>query len=215
MKRSKFGEVQIAFVLKQAEEGTAIGQQESHGREFLHLAIVEVARCLKIGNGLDADVTMGPVATSRQRDRAEALVADARTRGAKVAVGGSRPRDPNRGFFFEPTVLTDLDPQSAILHDEPFAPVAPILPFADTDAVIAEANALEAGLAAYVFTRSLDKANIIAERLEAGVVGVNTCAVALPEAPFGGIKQSGYGREGGSTAIYDYLNVKFTHTRLS
>lgn len=176
--------------------------------------VVGVAKRLKLGNGLDRSTTMGPLATSRQRDRTEALVEDARSRGAKVRAGGARPNGINTGWFYEPTVLTDLDSESRILHEEPFSPVAPIMTFADTDDVLARANALEAGLAAYVFTRSLSSANIIGERLEAGVVGVNTCAVAMPEGPFGGIKQSGYGREGGLTAIYDYLNTKFTHTRL-
>jgi len=194
----------------------------SPSRFYVHESIAEqftegfvaVARSLKLGNGLDRSVTMGPMATARQRERTEALVADARDRGATIRCGGGRPRDINAGYFFEPTVLADLDPASEILVEEPFAPVAPIIPFADSRDVLTQANGLEAGLAAYVFTRSLSQAAMLSEELQAGVVGVNTCAVAMPEAPFGGVKQSGYGREGGITAIYDYLNVKFIHTRL-
>ncbi len=176
--------------------------------------VVGVARRLKLGNGLDRSVTMGPLATARQRDRTERLVDDARARGAQVATGGGRPNGINAGYFFEPTVLTGLDAQSDILQEEPFAPVAPILPFSDLDECLGRANGVEAGLAAYVFTRSQTTATLVSERLEAGVVGVNTCAVAMPEGPFGGVKQSGYGREGGPSAIYDYLNTKFVHIRL-
>ncbi len=176
--------------------------------------VAGVARRLKLGDPFDRSVTMGSLATARQRDRTERLVADARSRGAKVVAGGSRPNGLNAGYFFEPTVLTDVDPDAEILHEEPFAPVAPIMRFADLEECLGRANGLEAGLAAYVFTRSHTAANLVAERLEAGVVGVNTCAVAMPEGPFGGVKQSGYGREGGLTAIYDYLNPKFVHSRL-
>lgn len=175
---------------------------------------VKVAKRLKLGNGLDRSVTMGPMTTIRQRDRAEALVADARQRGAVILCGGGRPADINAGYFFEPTVMTNLHPDSEILHEEPFAPVAPIMTFSDTEEAIGHANALEAGLASYVFTQSLSAATLVSERIEAGMVGINTCGVAIPEGPFGGIKQSGYGREGGPTAIHDYLNIKFTHTRL-
>lgn len=193
----------------------------SPSRFYVHRSIaddfvarfVDVARGMKLGNGLDPSVTLGPMTTARQRDRAEALVADARARGATVAHGGMRPEGVNAGFFFEPTVMTDLDPASDLLHEEPFAPIAPIMAFDDVSEAVEQANGLEAGLAAYVFTRSLGEADRISESLETGMVGVNTCAVALPEGPFGGVKQSGYGREGGPTAIYDYLNLKFTHSQ--
>ena len=114
--------------------------------------VVGVAKRLKLGNGLDRSTTMGPLATARQRDRTEALVADARRRGATVLAGGGRPAGINTGWFFEPTVLADLDPDADILRDAPFAPVASIMTFSDPDEVLARANALEAGLAAYVFT---------------------------------------------------------------
>jgi acyl-CoA reductase-like NAD-dependent aldehyde dehydrogenase len=162
---------------------------------------------LRVGDGLTPGVTMGPLTTAHQRDRAERLVADARQRGARVLFGGARPAHLNRGFFFEPTVMTDTPADAEVLNEEPFAPIAPIVPVASTNEAIDKANALEMGLAAYVFTQSLSSSNFVCEALQAGVVGVNTCAVALPEAPFGGIKQSGYGREGGASAIYDYLNA--------
>lgn len=176
--------------------------------------MLEVAKNLKIGDGLDPSVTMGPMATERQRNHAEALVADARDHGGNIAYGGGRPTGFNKGYYFEPTVITDLDPSSKILTEEPFAPLAPIISFSKVEDALTAANSHEAGLAGYLFTRSLKNANLFSEELQVGVLGVNTCAVAMPEAPFGGIKQSGYGREGGVTAIYDYLNIKFTHTRL-
>jgi succinate-semialdehyde dehydrogenase/glutarate-semialdehyde dehydrogenase len=168
------------------------------------------ARTLKIGNGLDDGTQMGPLTTLRQRERAERMVSDARNNGATVICGGGRPQEFNRGYFFEPTVLTNLSKDSRILCEEPFSPVAAIVPFSDVDDAIAQANALEFGLAAYVFSRSGSAIENVASRLEAGVVGVNTVAVAAPEAPFGGIKQSGWGREGGE-GLDDFLNAKFVH----
>ncbi len=194
----------------------------SPSRFYVHESLAErfaekmaqEARALRVGDGMAPDVTMGPLATGRQRDRAERLVEDARRRGARVLCGGARPAHLDRGFFYEPTVLANVPASAEMLAEEPFAPIAPIVPVADVDEAIAKANALEMGLAAYVFTQSLRAANLVSEALQAGVVGVNTCAVALPEAPFGGVKQSGFGREGGASAIYDYLSAKFVHTRL-
>jgi succinate-semialdehyde dehydrogenase/glutarate-semialdehyde dehydrogenase len=154
---------------------------------------------------------MGPLTTLRQRERAERLVADAREKGARVVCGGGRPAGFNRGYFFEPTILTDLTADAAVLSEEPFAPIAAIVPVRGAEEALAQANALEFGLAAYVFTRSPDAARAVASRLEAGVVGVNTIVVATPEAPFGGVKQSGFGREGGTEGVQDYLDPKFIH----
>lgn len=168
------------------------------------------ARKLKIGNGLQDGIQMGPLTTLRQRERAERLVADARSKGATVVCGGGRPKEFNRGYFFEPTVLTNLSNDSQILCDEPFSPVAAIVPFSDLDDAIAQANALEFGLAAYVFSQSDNAIKNVTSRLEAGVIGVNNVAVAAPEAPFGGVKQSGWGREGGE-GLHDFLNEKFVH----
>jgi succinate-semialdehyde dehydrogenase/glutarate-semialdehyde dehydrogenase len=188
-------------------------------RFFVHEAVVKpflekmvaITRAVKVGDGLHEGVQMGPLATSRQRDRTERLVEDARSKGATVASGGSRPGDMKGGYFFEPTVLSDLSPDAAILTDEPFAPIAAVVAVATIEEAVKRANALEFGLAAYLFTRSLDAVDHVTAELQAGAIGVNTTAVALPEAPFGGIKQSGFGREGGENGLSEYLNPKFVH----
>jgi succinate-semialdehyde dehydrogenase/glutarate-semialdehyde dehydrogenase len=188
-------------------------------RFFVHEAVVKpflekmvaITRAVKVGDGLHEGVQMGPLATSRQRDRTERLVDDARSKGATVASGGSRPSDMNGGFFFEPTVLSDLPQDAAILTDEPFAPIAAIVTVANIEEAVKRANALEFGLAAYLFTRSLEAVDHVTVELQAGAIGVNTTAVAVPEAPFGGVKQSGFGREGGDNGLSEYLNPKFVH----
>lgn len=188
-------------------------------RFFVHEAVERTfiekmaarARALRIGDGAEEGVQMGPLTTSRQRDRAERLVADARGKGAKIACGGARPAAMNRGFFFEPTILTDVPDDAFVLSEEPFGPIAAVVRIRNADEAIARANALEFGLAAYVFSRSGDMIERITAQLEAGVIAVNNTAVALPEAPFGGVKQSGFGREGGEDGIRDYLSTKFVH----
>jgi len=174
-------------------------------------AVVARARRLRVGNGQQENVDMGPLATERQRVRTERLVRDALSRGARLLCGGRRPPELVRGYFYEPTVLADVPDDAEILHEEPFAPVMAIVPVDDADEAIARANALEAGLAAYLYTRSAEAADRVANALESGMVGVNTTAVATPEAPFGGIKQSGFGREGGEIGVREYLNTKFVH----
>lgn len=191
----------------------------SPSRYYLHEAVaepftrrfVEVARSLKLGNGFDADTEMGPLATRRRLEETEALVEDTRAEGARLLAGGGRPAGFNRGFFFEPTVFDQVADDGRLMTEEPFGPVVPIATFADFDDVIGRANSLELGLSAYLFTRDLKRADDTAEALESGMVGVNTFGLAQAEAPFGGIKQSGFGREGGSFGIQDYLNVKYTH----
>lgn len=188
-------------------------------RFFVHASIAEhfterfVAgtRQIKLGDGLDPDTGMGPQISARQRERAERLVADAVAKGARIATGGRRPDSRNRGFFFEPTVLTDLSDDAMLLTEEPFTPIAAIVPVHSTEDAIARSNALEYGLAAYLFGRSERALNQVAGQLEAGMIGVNTAMVSTAEAPFGGIKASGSGREGGSEGITDYLNTKFIH----
>ncbi len=188
-------------------------------RFFVHEAVakpfiekmVAVMRAIKVGDGLHEGVQMGPLATTRQRDRTERLVEDARSKGATVSWGGGRPDQANGGFFFDPTVLSDLPSNAAILTEEPFAPIAAIVSVASTEEAIERANALEFGLAAYLFTRSIDSIDLVTAELQAGAIGVNTTAVAVPEAPFGGVKQSGYGREGGEGGLGEYLNPKFVH----
>ena len=195
----------------------------SPSRFYVHAAIkdafssamVESARALKLGSGVDPDVTCGPLVNARGRDRVEMLVQDAVQRGARVLTGGQRPTEFNRGYFFEPTVLADVPDESRIMLEEPFGPVAPISEFDDFDEVIGRANDTPFGLAGYVFSSSLANANKAAEALEVGMVGVNDMMVAAAEIPFGGVKESGFGREGGQLGILDYLETKYIKLRHS
>jgi succinate-semialdehyde dehydrogenase/glutarate-semialdehyde dehydrogenase len=134
-------------------------------------------------------------------------VSDAVAKGAKIQTGGKRIG--NKGFFFEPTVLTDVSMDAKIMNEEPFGPLAPIASFKEFDAVVEEANRLPYGLAAYAYTRSAKTAAAIGAAIETGMVSINHHGLALPEVPFGGVKDSGYGSEGGSEAIESYLNTKF------
>lgn len=168
---------------------------------------IAAAEKVKVGNGLDADTTMGPLANERRIPALQGMIQDAVQRGAKVATGGGRIG--NRGYFFEPTVLTDLPKDSRAMNEEPFGPVALISRFKDEGEVFAEANRLPYGLAAYVFTSSAKRVNASVAEIEAGMVSINHVGLALPEVPFGGIKDSGYGSEGGAEAIEPYLNTKF------
>jgi len=165
------------------------------------------AKALKVGDGLAADTQMGPLAHDRRIPWVDGLVADARTRGAELHTGGGRVG--NKGYFYAPTVLTGVPKEARMMNEEPFGPVAMIAPFHDLDEVVEEANRLPYGLAAYAFTRSAKTANAVAARVEAGMMTINHLGLALPEVPFGGVKDSGYGSEGGSEAIEAYLNTKF------
>jgi succinate-semialdehyde dehydrogenase/glutarate-semialdehyde dehydrogenase len=156
---------------------------------------------------MDKDTRMGPLANARRLDAMNAIVADCKTRGAKVATGGTR--HGNQGFFFEPTVITDIQDDSKLMTQEPFGPVAPIIPFKTFDEVVARANALPFGLAAYAFTNSTKTANAIGDAIESGMVGINTFAISMAETPFGGIKESGYGHEGSVEGLEAYTNKKF------
>jgi len=166
----------------------------------------EKAKGLKLGDGLDKDTRMGPLANARRLDAMNTIVADCQSRGGKLATGGKR--HGNQGYFFEPTVVTDLPDDSKLMTQEPFGPVAPIIPFKTFDEVVARANSLPFGLAAYAFTGSAKTANAIGDALEAGMVGVNTYAISMAETPFGGIKESGYGRELASYGIKEFVNIK-------
>jgi succinate-semialdehyde dehydrogenase/glutarate-semialdehyde dehydrogenase len=172
---------------------------------------VAFAEGLTLGDGIDPATTMGPLTTRRQLDRIEKLAADTEASGARRLTGGRRPSAHNRGFFFEPTVFEDVPDDARIMHDEPFGPVAPVNTFRDIDEAVERANDTEYGLSAYVFTRDLGRAQHLSGAIRAGMVGVNTFAIAHAEAPFGGINYSGMGREGGRQAIHDYLNVKLSH----
>ena len=166
------------------------------------------AKALKVGHGLDAATQMGPLINKRRRDAIEAVVADARDKGGRIAAGGGVPAERNTGFFFAPTVITDLPDDARALAEENFGPIAAISPFSSDGEVYERANTSIYGLSAYAFTRSASRAREAVERIEAGMVGINSFALAAAEAPFGGIKYSGMGREGGPEGISDYLNTK-------
>lgn len=177
-------------------------------------AFAAYAGRLVTGNGLEQGVTTGPLIRARSLVFAEGLVADAVARGARLLAGGKRPAHLTRGFFLEPTVLADVPDDARIMQEEPFAPIAPITSFDSFEDVISRANSTEFGLAAYVFTRDSRLAAMTSEALQAGMVGINETLLATAEAPFGGTRQSGFGREGGSLGILDYLNPKYIRHRL-
>ncbi len=182
---------------------------EAFARRF-----AEVAKSLKVGRGMEEGVQMGPLANRRGLETIQELVADARQRGAEVLAGGSVPAAANRGFFFEPTVLGHVPDDARIMREEPFGPVAPLTTFTSYDEVMERANALPFGLAGYVFSNDLRTATRAYEDLEVGMVGVNEMLLATAEAPFGGVKESGMGREGGSFGIGDYLETKYVKIKL-
>ena len=177
-------------------------------------SFAEAARTIVVGDGLKDGVTMGPMIRRRGVDGALALIEDAVKRGARALAGGGRPAHLNKGHFLEATVLADVSDEARIMNEEPFAPIAPITTFTDEEDVIRRANALPFGLASYVFTNDAERGQRTAERLEAGMVGVNEILLATAEAPFGGIKESGFGREGGALGIKDYLEPKFIRQKL-
>jgi succinate-semialdehyde dehydrogenase/glutarate-semialdehyde dehydrogenase len=179
--------------------------QEGSYNKFL-ARFTENAKAIKLGDGLDKDTTMGPLANPRRLDAMEAIVNDAKTRGGKIVTGGSR--HGNQGFFFQPTVITDIPDDSKIMTEEPFGPVAPIVPFKTFDEVVERANSLPFGLASYAFTSSAATATAIGDAIQSGMVGVNSVAISTPETPFGGVKESGYGSEGGIEGLEAYTNVK-------
>jgi len=167
----------------------------------------EVARSVKVGNGLEDGVQMGPLVAERRLPIMEGWVSDARDHGATVKAGGSRMA--NQGYFWEPTVLADAPEDARIMNEEPFGPVAPVAPFKDAEEVIERANKLSFGLASYVFTQDGAKAKKVESALEAGLVGVNHPLVSMPETPFGGVNESGYGSEGGIEGLEAFLRTKF------
>jgi len=172
-------------------------------------AAVEFARGLKMGNGLDAGVEVGPMFEKKALQSTQDLVEDARGKGAKVLTGGKRSERFDRGYFFEPTVLANLSDKARIMVEEPFAPVMPLLNFSKLDEVIAAANNTRYGLAAYVFTNDLSVAWKMAEGIEAGIIGINDPVPATPQCPFGGMKESGLGRELGHEGLEAYLETKY------
>ncbi len=174
----------------------------------------EVTESLKLGDGRDAATEVGPLANQRRLDATQAMVDDAVGKGAVIACGGHRDPSFTKGFYYQPTVLTDLDGTMKIMSEEPFCPVAPITRFSDLEDGLQKANATEFGLAGYVFTNSTRTAWLAAEGLECGLVGVNNLVIATAEIPFGGIKLSGFGREGGSEGIESYTVTKYINILL-
>lgn len=180
--------------------------------DSLHEAFVDGfvkrTRVIKLGDGLDPSVAMGPLINGGRLAEMEKIVAGAVASGAKVAAGGARAAGFNTGHFFEPTVLTGCTDDMAVMRDENFGPIAAISRFASEDEVLARANASDMGLSAYAFTTNPARARRTVQALKAGMVGINSFAMAASEAPFGGSNHSGMGREGGSEGIRDYLDVK-------
>ncbi|HEV3440252.1 MAG TPA: NAD-dependent succinate-semialdehyde dehydrogenase [Gemmata sp.] len=177
-------------------------------KKFTEVA-VEEAKKLKMGNGLDEGVVVGPMFEKKAMDGTQALIDDAKRKGAKILTGGKKSDKFSKGYFFEPTVLSGLSPDAKILTEEPFAPVMPVLDFSKLDDVIAAANNTCYGLAAYVFTNDLTVMWRMAEGLEAGIIGVNDPVPATPQCPFGGMKESGLGRELAHEGLEAYLETKY------
>jgi succinate-semialdehyde dehydrogenase/glutarate-semialdehyde dehydrogenase len=172
-------------------------------------AAVEMTKALKMGNGLTEGTQVGPMFEQKAMDKTMALIEDARSHGAKILTGGGRSTKFDKGFFFEPTVIREVDGRMKIMTEEPFAPVMPILDFSKLEDIIAAANNTPYGLAAYVFTNDLTIATRMAEGLEAGIIGINDPVPATPQCPFGGMKESGLGREMGIEGIQGYIETKY------
>jgi succinate-semialdehyde dehydrogenase/glutarate-semialdehyde dehydrogenase len=169
--------------------------------------LAEKLGAMKVGRGVEDDVKVGPLIDATQRDKVAELVDDATGRGADVLVGGGK-RD-GAGYFFDPTVLAGVSPDARMLKEEIFGPVAPVIGFDDEDAAIAAANDTEFGLVAYVYTSDIKRAFRVCEKLQTGMVGLNQGLVSNAAAPFGGVKASGFGREGGREGIEEYLETKY------
>ncbi|UXY18337.1 NAD-dependent succinate-semialdehyde dehydrogenase [Streptomyces cynarae] len=208
--------------LDKAVDGAMVAKMRNMGeactaanRFFVHASVAEEfgrrlaerMGALVVGPGTRDGVDVGPLIDRTGRAKVEELVADAVERGARVLVGGRTPEGP--GCYYPPTVLTDVAPDSRLMDTEIFGPVAAILTFDDEDEVVRRANDTPWGLVGYVFTEGLDRALRVSERLEAGMVGLNTGLVSNPAAPFGGVKQSGLGREGGRVGIDEYLEYQY------
>jgi succinate-semialdehyde dehydrogenase / glutarate-semialdehyde dehydrogenase len=174
--------------------------------------LAEKLGAMKVGRGTEEGVEVGPLIDGDQRDKVSELVSDATDKGAKVLVGGGA-RD-GAGYFFDPTVLSDVPPEAKLLKEEIFGPVAPVASFESEEDAVAAANDTEYGLVAYVYTSDIKRALRVCEGLETGMVGLNQGMVSNPAAPFGGVKQSGFGREGGIEGIEEYLETKYVAVNL-
>ena len=180
--------------------------QEPVAAEFTR-RLAERMGALRVGHGAEDGTDVGPLIDGGERDKVAALVDDARALGAEVLCGGTSGDGP--GYFFAPTVLAGVPAGARVLSEEIFGPVAPVQTFATEDEVVASANDTEYGLVAYLFTRDIDRALRVGERLETGMLGLNQGMVSNPAAPFGGVKASGFGREGGREGIEEYLSTKY------
>jgi succinate-semialdehyde dehydrogenase/glutarate-semialdehyde dehydrogenase len=169
--------------------------------------LAERLAAMKVGRGTEPNVQLGPLIDAAQRDKVAELVDDAVAKGASVLTGGRAP--DGAGYFFDATVLADVPANARLLKEEIFGPVAPVATFTTEDEAVAAANDTEFGLTAYLYTSDVTRALRVAERLETGMVGLNTGIVSNPAAPFGGIKQSGFGREGGPEGINEYVETKY------
>ncbi|KHK89116.1 NAD-dependent succinate-semialdehyde dehydrogenase [Novosphingobium malaysiense] len=186
----------------------------SPARFFVHESLAErfardmadYAAGLRLGSGLEADTGMGPLANARRVDAMEEFIADAHAKGGTVLTGGKR--EGNAGHFFRPTVVSGLPTDAMLFRDECFGPILPVMPFSTLDEAIELANNVDAGLAGYAFTRDLGTARQLMNRIETGMLGINTMAVSTPEAPFGGVGESGHGSEGGTEGLQAYLDTK-------
>lgn len=186
---------------------------QSLSKDFTDAA-VELARNLKQGPGWEEGVQVGPMFEKKALEKTLELIEDARSHGAKILTGGGRSSRFDKGYFFEPTVVREVDGSMKLMTEEPFAPVMPILDFDKLDDVIAAANNTPYGLAAYVFTNDLTVATRMAEGLEAGIIGINDPVPATPQCPFGGMKESGMGRELGVEGLDAYLETKYVSVGL-
>ena len=180
--------------------------QDQVYREFVD-KFIEGAKAVKVGNGMDPESRMGSLANPRRVTAIEGMVQDAVGKGAKLETGGHRIG--NKGYFYEPTVVSDVPKDARAMNEEPFGPLALISPFSTFDDVMEEANRLPFGLASYAFTSSTKTATAVGAAIESGMISINSFGLALPEVPFGGVKDSGYGSEGGTEAMDGYFNTKF------
>ena len=187
--------------------------EKSIESDFLD-ACVEATKKIKMGNGLEEGVDVGPMFESRALDKTEEIIQDAVGKGANLVLGGSRSSRFDKGYFFEPTVMTGMSDQMRIMTEEPFAPVLPVLSFENIDEAIAKANDTNYGLAAYIMTNDLTAAMKCAEGLEFGTIGINDTVPATPQGPFGGLKESGIGRENAIEGLDVYLETKFVSIAL-
>jgi succinate-semialdehyde dehydrogenase/glutarate-semialdehyde dehydrogenase len=204
--------VEGAFTAKMRNVGEACTAanrfhvHESLAQDFPQLLTERMAQ-LKVGRGTEPGVDVGPLIDEKQRSKVAELVQDAVSRGARVLLGGGAIDGP--GYFFEPTVIVDVPEDARLLREEIFGPVAPIATFSTEEQALEAANRTEYGLVAYLYTRDLDRAIRVSEGIESGMVGLNQGVVSNPAAPFGGVKHSGFGREGGFEGIHEYLEVKY------